>query len=227
METNAEPTQMSLTWLEIWRSSFFRPTVGTFTRIISDPKASIRWGLLWIAITSMVAWFVGPQKPLLSGWVSDNFGPQAGSYFLLIGAIAAAIFGVILMLILADIAHGLARHFDGAGTFHQLFYCWAVMGLPFMLLSELLTYISSLFSSNRLFYFSTAGKAIQIITLLMFNGVNLYLMYAEVVAFSAVEKFRFWKSFGIWLLTGIVFAVAIVCLPLIFALLFKILPGLF
>jgi hypothetical protein len=212
METKADPTQMSLKWFEIWRSAFLHPTIKTFSRIISDPKASTKWGIIWMAITSFIAWFVGPQRAILSGWVADNFGPPAVIYFLLIGAIVAPIFGMVCLLIEAAIAHGLARLFDGAGTFHQLVYCWAVMLLPFILLSGLVMYFPSIFSSSRSFIFSATGRTIQIISLLMLIGVNLYLFYAQVVALSAVEKIGIGKSFGIFILQAIVVVIGVTLL---------------
>ena len=212
MKTEAEPTQMSLKWFEIWRIAIFHPTIKTFSRIISDPKANIKWGIIWMAITSFIAWFVGPQRAILSGWVADNFGPQAVFNFLLIGAIVAPIFGVIFLLIEAAISHGLARLFDGSGTYHQLVYCWAVMLLPYILLPVLIMYLPSIFASSRSFYFSTAGRTIQIISLLLLFGLNLYLFYAQVVAFSAVEKIGIGKSFGIFILQAIVVVITVTLL---------------
>ena len=181
METEADPTQMSLKWLEIWRIALFNPTIKTFTRIISDPKASAKWGITWTAITAIIVWSIGPQRAILSGMVADQFGLQAISYFSVFGAIVAPILGVISLLLNAAIAHGLARLFDGAGTFHQLVYCWGVMQLPFILLSGLVINFPSIILRSREFTYSTVGLIVQI-TLVAASGVILYLFYAGVVA---------------------------------------------
>ena len=209
MESRADLTQVSLKWFEIWGIAFLHPTIKTFSRIVADPKASTTWGIAWMAITALIAWFVGPQRAILSGWVADMFGLQAVLYFLLVGAVLASILGAVFLLIEAAISHGLARLFHGTGTFHQLVYCWGVMPLPFILLSGLATRFPSIFSSSRAFTSSTAGLAIQIVVLLMLAGLTLYLAYAEVVAFSAVERIGIGTGFGILILQAVVVAIVI------------------
>jgi len=204
METETDPSQMSLKWFWIWRNAFLRPTINTFSRIISHPKASTKWGITWMAISAFIFWFVGPQRQLLSAIVADQFGLHTLFYFLLIGSIPATILGVIGLLINAAIVHGFSRLFNGAGTFHHLFYCWAVMQLPFILISGLLLNLPSIFPSSRELTFSTVGIIFNTTTLLTAAGVILYLIYAEVVAFSAVEKFRIGKGFSILILLAVI-----------------------
>src|SRR5512135_2726025 len=129
METS--PTQTSLNWFEIWRMAFLHPTIHSFSRMISDPKASIQLGILWSVITSLIIWIVGPQRTIWWGLVANQFGLEAASYFVVIGTVSFPILGVIALLINAAIAHGLSKLFAGAGTLHQLVFCWGVMQLPF------------------------------------------------------------------------------------------------
>ena len=213
METETNSIQISLNWFEIWRMAFLRPTVKTFSRIISDPKASTKWGIIWMAITVFMIWWIGPQRPIWWGQAANIFGFKAASYFVVIGAIAAPILGVSAMLITSAIAHGLARLFEGAGTFHQLVYCWGVMQFPFILFSALsfyllpyLYFIFRLLSSGE-YTFSTA-RIILLIIALIAMALILYLFYAEVVAFSAVEKFDIGKGFGILILLAIIVGIA-------------------
>jgi len=216
METKAIPEQISLKWFDIWCLAFIRPTIKTFSQIIADPKAGIKWGIIWMVISTLIIWFAGLQRPLLTAFVTDNFGPQVVFYFLLVGAIVFALFGVIILLIMAAMSHGLARLFAGAGTFHQLVYCWAVISPPFILLSGLVINLPSLFLSSRSFMFSTTGWTLQFISLLVFTGVNLYQFYAEVVAFSAVEKLGILKGFGILILQAIIISIVVACLSFSF-----------
>jgi hypothetical protein len=209
MDTSGGQAQLSLTWFEIWRIAFLRPTTRTFLQIINDPKASIRWGILWMAITALIAWFVNPLTAIFDGYIVDMFGLQAEIYFQIIGPVAAILLSMIGLLVTAAISHGFARLFAGAGTFPHLVYCWGVMLLPFILLAGLGYRLPSLLIFfSRSFALSTAGIIMTIISLLIFIGVNLFLFYAEVVAFSAIEKFRVWKGFAILFLEAFVVAIA-------------------
>jgi hypothetical protein len=211
MDAEANPTQISLKWFEIWRIAILHPTVETFSRIISDPKAGIKWGIIWIAISTFIAWFFGLQSVVVNNFAAQ-FPYQAYSNILLVGAIVASIIGVIALLFAAAISRGLARLFGGAGTFYQLFYCWAVISLPFTLLSVLGFRFPYLIPSYSSFIFSTAGMIIQAISLMICVGVNLYQLYAMIVALSAVEKLGIWKSFIILILQAFAVGVAITCL---------------
>ena len=79
METEINQSQVSLKWFEIWRIAFLHPTIHTFSKIVSDSKASTRWGVIWAAITALIIWIVGPQRTLWWGLVADNFGLDAAS----------------------------------------------------------------------------------------------------------------------------------------------------
>ena len=203
METETAPTHMPLNWFAIWLDVLLRPTVKTFSRISNDPKASSKRGIVWMAIASVITWFAGPQRATLSGFVADMFGLESFSRFLLIGALVAPVLGVTFLLINAAIAHGLARIFKGEGTFHQLVYCWAVMQLPFVLVLGLIGFFPTVFPSTREFAFSTAGMILTLLSLLATIGVVLYWLFAEMVAFSAVEKLGILKALGILLLQSV------------------------
>lgn len=85
METDLVQKPMKL--FEIWRNVFLRPTIETYSRISNDPKASIKWGLIWAAVTVLVTWVVGPQRELLGGYVVNAFGGrETFLYFSVIGA---------------------------------------------------------------------------------------------------------------------------------------------
>lgn len=211
MDAKANPAQISLKWFEIWRIAILHPTVETFSRIISDPKANIKWGIIWMAISTFVGWSVGPQTMIVNNFAAQ-FPRQAYSDIRFVGAIVAPIIGVIALLFVAAVSHGLARRFGGAGAFHQLFYCWAVISLPFTLLSGLAFRFPYFLPSYSSFIHSAAGIIIQIISLVMCVGVNLHQLYAVVVAFSAVEELGIWKSFIILILQAIAVGVAITCL---------------
>ena len=211
MEAKTNPIQTPLNWFEIWRTAFFRPTLETFSQIINDPKASIKWGIIWMAIITLIIWVAGPQRDLWWGIVVNNFGFQAGSYFVVFGAIIAPALGVSALLINAAIAHGLANLFKGEGTFHQLVYCWGVMPLPFVVISMLAYHILPfiIFSFHLIpdLTKSTLG-IISLASLVIAAALLIYLLYAEIVAFGAVERFSFGKSFGILILVAMIISIA-------------------
>ncbi|MGD2158602.1 MAG: YIP1 family protein [Anaerolineales bacterium] len=210
METDS--TQKSMKWFEIWRQAFLHPTNETYSRIISDPKTGIKWGLIWEAITILVIWIIGPQRDILGAIVMDNFGRETFLYFSVIGAPVAVILGVLGFVFFTAIAHGLAKLFKGAGTFPQLIFCWAVTQLPFILLAGLVLHIPLGFSPSRVFVFSRIGLIIQIAKILVAFCFILYLFFAQIVAFSAVERFGIGKSFGIVILSSIAIGIIGSCL---------------
>jgi hypothetical protein len=212
MEITTGQAAQSMKWSEIWRLAILRPTINSFTRIIDDPKASTIWGIVWMAIATLIGWLVGPQRTVLSGYAGNLFGPQAMGNFQIIGAIAFPILGVIGLLITAAISHGLARLFTGKGSYRQLVFCWGVMLLPFVVLPWLVMFIPSLIFSMRLTLLSAVGRIYSIAYLVIWIVIYLYLFYAQVVAYSAVEKFSIWKGLGILALQAILIGIAGSCL---------------
>lgn len=216
MDAESDKIQISLNWIEIWRAAFLHPTIKTFSRLISNPKASYKWGIIWMGITVLIIWLVGPQRDVWIGTVNSIFGPPAVSYFVLFGGILAPMLGVIVLLINAAIAHGFARLFNGAGTFHQLVFCWGVMQLPFILFSLLAFYflpftywLFRLLSSSEMNF--SAMRIILLISVLIATAGILYLFYAQVVGFSAVEKFDVGKGLGVLILYALVLGIASAC----------------
>ena len=211
METSAQPIEMPLRWFEIWRIALLHPTIKAFSRLAGDPKASTKRGILWMCVASLTAWVVGPQRPILSGLVASEVGLKAIPIFVLIGAVAAPVIGVTTLLVGAAVSHGLARLLEGKGTYDQLVYSWAAILLPFVLLSGLAMYFPALFPTSRAFILSRVGIAIRISSLIMILAAYLYLSYAEVVAFSAVERFSLGKGLAVLVLQAIVVGFAMAC----------------
>lgn len=217
MEEKSDPTHSSQTWFEIWRSAFLHPTLQTFTQIAGDPKAGLGWGLIWAGVAALLFWILGPQRELWWGLVANQFGLQAGSTFLAVGALAFPILGMLALLIQAALSHGLARLFGGGGSLRQLVFCWGVIQLPFVLFAGLVYRLYPLAAS--LFRLISPGKAsfaglsviLLIVALIAAFGM-LYLFYAQLVAFSAVEKFGIGKGLGILIILAIVLGVAGACL---------------
>ncbi len=207
LESKDDLAQLSLNWIEIWRLSILHPTTGTFNRIINDQKTGIKWGVIWMAVVTLIAWFVGPQRYLISGVAADNFGQRNGNIILLVGGIVAPLFAVVVLLINAAILHGVANLFGGTGIYNQLVYCWGVMLMPFILLAGIVIRLPMLFPSTREFTSSHTGIIVQMIAFILFIGVNLYQFYAMMVAFSTVEKLGLWKSIGIFIMTTFVIVV--------------------
>ena len=216
METEFNSSQVSLKWFEIWRIAFLHPTIQTFSQIVSDSKASTRWGIIWMAITGFIIWIVGPLRTVW-GLAADIFGLDVASYFVAIGTIVFPVFSVVAFLVNVAMSHGLARLFNGKGIFHQLVFCWGVIQLPFIIFSGLafniLPYTYSIYRSltSSEINFSVMRINFLISVLITMAGI-LYLFYAQVVAFSAVEKFSIGKGLGVLILLGVILGITSSCL---------------
>lgn len=216
-QVHLTPRQFARKWVEIWRMVFVHPTIESFSRIAAEPEASTRWGLAWVAVAALLFWFLGPQRLMVWGLIASTFGEKAASSFMVVATVIIPLLSVIYLLAQAAATHGLARLLNGAGTFRQLVYCWGVMQLPFILVIGLafnLPYYG--YSLFRLLTGSgfdyPAVSIISLISLLLSLAGLLYLFYAQLVAFSAVERFDVAKGFGVLLLAALVLAFAGACL---------------
>jgi hypothetical protein len=207
MATEINTARVSLNWFEIWRTAFVHPTIQTFSRIASDSKTSTLWGSIWMAITALIVWIIGPHRTLWWGLVAETFGLDVASYFVAIGTVVFPILGVMALFLCAAMSHGLARLFNGAGTLRQLVFCWGVMPVPFVMFAGLafnvlpLTYSMFLVLSSSEVNFPVMGIMTLIGAFFAVAGI-LYLFYGQVVAYSAIEKFRVKKGLGILVLLG-------------------------
>lgn len=229
METGINVVQKPWNWFEIWYNAFLRPTIKTYSRISSDPRSNVKWGLIWAAVMALVNWVVGPQRYVIAGYVAQMFGGQEIIYYVYVfGAFIIIILGVPCLALAVAILHGLARLFNGEGTFQRLLFSWAVMQLPFLLLIGLVIHIPFL-PSLREDVHSMTGWLLASVKLFITLCIYLYLFYAQVVAFSAVEKFGVGEGFGILLLAALVMGVIWTCLSVGFQVaatnFFQVSPG--
>jgi len=165
-----------------------------------------------MGIASLLVWFGGPQRPLLTGWVATFVGLDSVLPFLLIGAPLAVALGVISLMITAAISHGTARLFGGVGAYHQLVFCWGVIPPPFALLAALAQYLLPLLAASLASPFSSAWIALQFATLFILAAILLYLTYVQVVTYSAVEQIGVAKGLGILVLQALILGVVFGCL---------------
>ena len=208
----ADIPKITLRWFDIWRMAFLHPSIKTFSQITSDPKASIRWGVIWMAIATCLVWLFGPLRLLLWGWVATNFGILSSWPVSATGAVVVPLCSVVTLLLSASVAHGLARLFHAEGTFRKLVYCWGVLQLPFVVLALLVLNFPIGFPSWPGTGVSRLAMSFTIAKLVICVIVILYLAYAQVVAFGAVEGFGIWKAFGISVLLSTVLGIIGACL---------------
>ncbi len=203
---DAQP-RSSMNWIRIWWELFIHPTNATYTRIMGDPKASLTWGVAWMAVSGLVAWLIGPQRATLQGLVITNFGPAANNYFLVFGSLAASISSVLGLLLVSAVAHSLSRLFQGAGTYRQLVFCWGIMPVPFLVFLYWIGYIPWLLRFVGVYSLPRAGIVVSLIYLFIILMVILYLIYSQVVAFSAVEQVGLGKGFGVIIIVGVILGI--------------------
>lgn len=207
MEKQNETQQRSLNWTEIWWIALLHPNTKSHSTIINDPKAGLKWGIIWSAITSTLIWFVNPLREVWVGLINNNFGFQTASIFKILGAVASPIIGILTLLFFAAFAHNFTRLFGGQGKVKILVYAWAVIQFPFFILIGLARLIPYLLPASRGYPFSATDIILQFVPLAIMSLVLLYLLYVQIVAFSAVEGFSIGKGLGILVLITLVISI--------------------
>jgi hypothetical protein len=212
MQTNSSQSNSPLRWHEVGTIPLLHPTRAQLSRIALHPKATVARGVILSAIAGLTVWLVGPQRPLLYGWAADNLGFEAASRILALGAPAAMVFAMASLLVVAATSHALARAFGGSGTFRQLVFSWAVIPLPFIALSVLVSFIPALVPVSRPMTFTPMFVAVQFGTLALLVALNVYLSYVVVITYAAAEGMGAWKSLGLIVLEVVVASIALACL---------------
>lgn len=139
--------------LETWRLALTRPNEETFQRIRQDPSASLEKAIVWIALSSGIAYAIGALAQLLfiqvlplSSFVegaeevfSGNLLAGFSSLFILACGLPFTVIASMLgTLLFAGLIHFIAVALGGSGSFRQLLYAFAAISAPFSIASALL-----------------------------------------------------------------------------------------
>jgi hypothetical protein len=147
------PGPEKLSAMVVWRLALTQPNQQSLERIRDDPSATLGRAMLWIALSSSIAYTLGALAQLffiqvlpISSFIEGaeqviNGHLLSGMSTLFILAcglpftVLASVFGTLIM---AGLIHFIADALGGSGSFRQLVYAFAAIAAPFSIVSALL-----------------------------------------------------------------------------------------
>lgn len=137
--------------IQVWIKAFTQPNRTAYEEIAEDPGASLGKGILWIAIAGFLGGLIsGILGLIFNGGMLSMLGQYAGDYgyafqrtgggiLSVIGStFGGMVGGVIGALIVTGIVQLVARALGGTGSFDKLFYTFAAIQAPLVLITSLL-----------------------------------------------------------------------------------------
>jgi hypothetical protein len=123
---------MSNSWIGIWFTALFRPSVSRYENLISNPKASAKTAYIWAIITQVIGAII--SFVLLVDHQKLFLYLLCGTPLLIIGA-------VLLLVIIAGSVHIIARPLGGMGTYSNTVYLVSAFSSPMTIVSLILYYL--------------------------------------------------------------------------------------
>lgn len=207
-------------WFQVWMKAFTKPSEQTFIELTDGPEAVAKTAYIWMFIAGTVSGIVQailrgiytamgttPQMPI-PGF--EQFQPPTSSdpnsaiVSIVISICASPLVGLISVLFFAigvAITQWIAKLFSGTGTYDKLAYATAAISLPY----SIITAVLSLFGAIPF-----VGYCTGIISF----GLGLYVLYLQIAAVKAVNRFGWGQAAGSVLIPG--FVVLLVCGCLVF-----------
>lgn len=209
-------------WVSVWLKVITKPGEQTFIEITESAEATMRTAFIWMFIAGTVsgifqalirgiAMMIGgaPQLPIpgLQQYMPSTGSGDIGSTLtsLVVSLCLSPLVGVLSVVFFAigvAITQWIAKLFGGTGTFEKLAYASAAISVPFTLITSVL----SLFG-----IIPFVGICTGIISLLL----AFYILYLQITAVKAVNRFSWGAAVGTVLIPGI--AVGLVCGCIVFA----------
>jgi hypothetical protein len=116
----------------IWWNALFRPSLKTYQDLANDPRASSQQAYRWVVRSGLVA---GLVLALLQS--AGNLGG------ICLGPIFAALLGLVGLVFVAGVSHGVAKVLGGAGTYARLAYATAAYTVPLMLITAVVGVVAT------------------------------------------------------------------------------------
>lgn len=204
-------------WFSVWMKVVTKPNEQTFIDITESSEARLATAFLWVFIVATISGIVqaivqaayaamgiAPQLPIPG---LEQFSQQSGTGTsamgsLLGGLCAAPIAGVVSILFFAlgiAITQWIAKLFGGVGNFEKLAYASAAISVPFTLVTALLTLFSAI-------------PYVGICTGVLSFALSLYILYLQILAVKAVNRFGWGPAIGSVLIPGLVILFVCGCL---------------
>jgi|WetSurMetagenome_2_1015567.scaffolds.fasta_scaffold615039_1 hypothetical protein len=183
METAVIPTQTTFKWYEIWRDVLLHPNDETFQRILADPTKKSDRAALWLIVTAVIS-------AIGSSVISR-------SPFIILTIILTPVFVLIDVFLSAALAHWGAGRSNGMGTRKDVFYVFAAISAPNLLLIVVLQILEVAF-----------GKQVLLTSVLSLAlSIYVFVLYVRTIHF--VEKIGYVNSCLALIIPGLLLGLVI------------------
>jgi hypothetical protein len=202
-------------WFAIWIKAATKPSEQTFVEISESPDARMQTAFIWVFIAGTISGIVQaiiqaayaamgitPQIPGL-----EQFSQQPGDGGFAIGSLvggicASPLVGLLSVLFFAigiAITQWIAKLFGGTGTFEKLAYTSAAISVPFTIITSVLTLLGVI-------------PFVSICTSIISLILSFYVLYLQIMAVKAVNRFAWGPAIGAVLIPGLVILFLCGCL---------------
>jgi hypothetical protein len=177
---------------QVWIKALTKPNEQTFAEIAASPNAKFTTALLWVAIGSLVSFFLSSlvqnaaMISLMEQYglpVQANSGIATTLITAVCGAPIVAVITTILFAIGIYIFQWIAKMFGGKGTPDQLAYAMAAISAPFSIVSGVLGLLGAI---------PYVGLCFGLVTLL----IGIYILVLEVMAIKGVNQISWGAAIG-------------------------------
>ena len=193
---------------QVWIKALTKPNERTFAEIAASPNAKMTTALLWVAIGSLVSFFLSSlvQNAAMSNLMAQYGLPvQANSGIVstlitaVCGAPIVAIITAIFFAIGIYIFQWIAKMFGGKGTPDQLAYAMAAIAAPVSIVSGVLGLLGAI---------PYIGFCFGLIILL----IGIYVLVLEVMAIKGVNQISWGAAIGTLFIPSLVIFIFCCCL---------------
>lgn len=198
-------------WLQVWIKALTKPSEQTFIELTDGPEAVAKTAYIWVFIAGTVsgifqailqaiytAMGTTPQLPIPG---LEEFTGQAVSsdpstaVITLVGSLCAApVAGLVSVLFFAigvAITQWIAKLFGGTGTYEKLAYAIAAISVPYTLIISVMSLLGAI-------------PFVGLCTGLLSFILGLYVLYLQITAVKAVNRFGWGAAAGSVLIPGFV-----------------------
>jgi hypothetical protein len=192
----------SESFFQTWIKALTKPSENTYAEIAKSPSAKATTAYLWVFISSLVTFFFtfllrsGSMLVRLNSNGRSGFGAIA--ILLICGTPIGAAIGTMFFALGVAIVQWIAKMFGGRGTFDQLAYVFAAIGVPYSLISSVLILLSAI---------PLVGLCFRAILGL----AGFYIFILEIIAVKGVNQFGWGQAAASVLIPGIVVFITCFC----------------
>lgn len=173
-----------MAWYQIWIQAVTQPNEASYQQLLRQPDVSVDRAYMWVVAASVVTSLVlAPlQIGLLAGFDSSVLP------YLLCGIPAFALFSIIGFALSTGATYGIARIFDGKGSYAEHSFLYAAITAPYSLVTIL--------------------SAIPILGLCISLLGSLYGLFLMTLAIKTAHRFDWGRAIAsLLLLVGIFFVI--------------------